>query len=118
MQKSCLFIHERGFWQSRWPQQLCRFLTDLGSSEDEGKASIRSTWKAYIKAALPHALTQIRNFILPTIAEGKNVELDEDTFARKGTSLDCNLTHADVEKAGQLQKKPETVNTDDEDNQA
>ena len=52
---------------------------------------------------LPHAFSQVRNFILASIAEGRNFEEEEDGMKR-GDTLRCLLTLSDVDTA--LTPKP------------
>ena len=59
---------------------------------------IRAAWKDYTRRTLPHAFTQIRNFMLASIAEGRNFEEEEESMKRGG-ALRCSLSLADVEKA-------------------
>ena len=57
--------------------------------------TVRTLWKAYTQEMLPHAVRNIRNFMLNSLAEGRNDENDED--AGKGPSMTCMLTMPDVE---------------------
>ena len=41
---------------------------------DPESGSIRKAWKEYTRQALPHAFTQVRNFMLASIAEGRNFD--------------------------------------------
>jgi len=65
------------------------------SIQGDGIGDVRAAWKEYLRRTLPHAFTQVRNFMLASIAEGRNFEDEEDSFKR-GEALRCDLTVSDV----------------------
>ena len=73
---------------------------ELLSKDSEADPSlqpdVRAAWKEYLHRILPHAYTQIRNFMLASIAEGRNFEDEEDSFKR-GEAVRCDLTKTDLE---------------------
>jgi hypothetical protein len=66
--------------------------------EEDVSGDIRAAWKDYLRRTLPHAFTQIRNFMLACVAEGRNFE-DEDESLKRGEALRCNLTLCDLKQA-------------------
>ena len=74
---------------------------ELVSEEPRDKTSVpgdvRAAWKEYLRGTLPHAYTQIRNFMLASIAEGRNFEDEENSFQR-GEAVRCQLTRSDLEQ--------------------
>ena len=65
--------------------------------KDSAPGDIRAAWKEYLRGTLPHAYTQIRNFMLASIAEGRNFEDEENSFQR-GEAVRCQLTRSDLEQ--------------------
>ena len=59
---------------------------------------MRRAWKLYIQQIPPHAFRQVRNFMLASIAEGRVFEEEEDKL-RRGDTLRCDLSTADLEEA-------------------
>jgi hypothetical protein len=66
--------------------------------EEDVSGDIRAAWKDYLRRTLPHAFTQIRNFMLACVAEGRNFE-DEEESLKRGEALRCNLTLCDLKQA-------------------
>ena len=94
-----------------FPQQDVPYLKDLdrpcgspNTVEPGEEKDFRQAWKSYLQACLPHAKQQIKNFLLASMAEGTNEQDDETANQRKGTSLYCNLTEEDIDKALQRGK--------------
>ena len=71
------------------------FAGDLGLGCKGEIGTVRTVWKAYTQEVLPHAVRNIRNFMLNSLAEGRNDEDDDETG--KGTSMTCVLKMADVD---------------------
>ena len=65
--------------------------------KDSTPGDVRAAWKEYLRGTLPHAYTQIRNFMLASIAEGRNFEDEENSFQR-GEAVRCPLTRSDLEQ--------------------
>ena len=70
-----------------------------------GGISIRKAWKEYLIQVLPHARTQIKNFMLACLAEGRNHASEEEAGHRRGTSLYCQLSLQDIRRAMDFQAK-------------
>ena len=71
---------------------------DGDACEDVDGGEIRAAWKEYIRQTFPHAFTQVRNFMLASIAEGRNFE-DEEENMKRGDAVRCDLTLGDIDKA-------------------
>ena len=55
-------------------------------AKQQNKSKIRVSWKHYTRNILPHAKTQLQNFMLACMAEGKmHAEDDEEGGHRRGT---------------------------------
>ena len=72
------------------------FVGDLGLGTSGEPGTVRSLWKQYTKAVWPHAVRCVRNFMLNTIAEGRNEEDDEANAS--GPSMTCAATLDDIER--------------------
>ena len=83
--------------------------TEAASAEADpdsgGGISIRKAWKEYLIQALPHARTQIKNFMLACLAEGRCHASEEEAGHRRGTSLYCELSLQDIRRAMDFQAK-------------
>ena len=56
----------------------------LGASEDR---DLRAAWKEYTRKVFPHAFTQIRNFLLVSISEGRSFDdVDRTLVSESGKS--------------------------------
>ena len=78
--------------------------TTLNREEKSDSASavqMRAAWKEYTQQVFPHAFIQVRNFMLASISEGRNCE-DLEEGLKRGQSIRCKLSQADVEKALEL----------------
>ena len=85
--------------------------------EDAARSGIRKSWKEYMQHVLPHAKPQLQNFMLACLAEGKtHAEEEEESGYRRGTSLYCKLSLAEVFDALNLQSKKSTSTIDKEKN--
>ena len=85
--------------------------TDVSEStaENAARSGIRKSWKEYMQHVLPHAKPQLQNFMLACLAEGKtHAEEEEESGYRRGTSLYCKLSLAEVFDALNLQSKKTT----------
>ena len=69
------------------------------------RSSIRQAWKEYLIHVLPHARTQIKNFMLACLAEGRCHASEEEAGHRRGTSLYCQLSLQDIRRAMDFQAK-------------
>ena len=55
-------------------------------AKQQNKSNIRLSWKHYTRNILPHTKTQLQNFMLACMAEGKmHAEDDEEEGHRRGT---------------------------------
>ena len=80
------------------------FLGDLGDAN-----AVRTNWKHYLQRPLPHAVAQIRNFLMCCMAEGRHFQDEDDEATAKGPSIVCDLTLQDVHRAVDLQKKSQAA---------
>ena len=70
---------------------------DVAAVHPENK-NIRQAWKDYLHRVPETAARQIRNFLLATLAEGRNHE-DEDAETKiKGESVSCDLNAQEVQQ--------------------
>ena len=70
----------------KYPHEVCK------------ESDIRAAWKEYNRETLPHAFRQVRNFMLDSLAEGRNFE-DEEESMKRGDTVRCDLYLADIDKA-------------------
>ncbi len=54
---------------------------------------------------LPHARTQIKNFMLACLAEGRNHASEDEAGHRRGTSLYCQMSLQEIRRAMDFQAK-------------
>ena len=94
--------------QLREAEQMDADPHEIGENGD-----LRAAWKEYNKTTLPHAFRQIRNFMLASIAEGRNFE-DEEESMKRGDAVRCDLSLADIDKAlKQHSVRPSNLNADE-----
>ena len=66
---------------------------------DLGAPSFRHNWKTYLSNVLPTSERQIRNFMLATLAEGRQFDDDEANEGRgRMPGVTCSITPEDVQK--------------------
>ena len=75
--------------------------SSAGSSADiptqwKDESDARQGWKHYLANVLPHARRQLGNFMLASIAEGRNHDNEEEGAFRRGATLRCALTPEDI----------------------
>ena len=74
---------------------------NMGDANCNEICSMRCAWKEHTRSAPPHAFTQIRNFLMASMSEGRAGEEVEES-SKRGEALRCKLSHTDVEKALEL----------------
>ena len=60
----------------------------LGASESR---DLRAAWKEYTRKVLPHAFTQIRNFLLVSISEGRSFDDVDWTLVSESGKSERNI---------------------------
>ena len=88
-----------------------------GSSQDTAAPalpSMRRAWKAYTQHMLPHASRQISNFMLACLAEGRTHDRDDEGAFRRGDSMTCELTGAEITEIMNASKKQDMQSADPE----
>ena len=60
----------------------------LGASESR---DLRAAWKEYTRKVFPHAFTQIRNFLLVSISEGRSFDDVDWTLVSESGKSERNM---------------------------
>ena len=77
-------------------RKRCR--TKTCETANNPRPTLRRSWKDYLSRVLPGAAAGVRNFLLATMAEGRNIDRDDTAAdaAAKMPAITCHLTVTDV----------------------
>ena len=92
------YISEVRFTQAQLLQLRSTQLREEDTDEEAPEPDIRAAWKEYLQSLLPHDFTQIRNFLMASVAEGRSFE-EEEQGQQRGEALRAPFTLEEVHNA-------------------
>ena len=100
------FLTDLRYTRDEWTSRSGPRNPEDRSAEAVPTTSMRRAWKDYLTRVPPTAVRSVKNFLMTTMAEGRNVDRDDTALdaAEKMPTITCTLTVAEV--SALLEAKP------------